>query len=67
MYHNLMGTEEYVNPLTKRVETGFNAWNYRWVNESGEAIYSDDGNLDPARLGLQGFVKSPVRKRFPDR
>ena len=67
MYNNLMGTEEYVNPLTKRVETGSNAWNHRWVNERGEAVYSDDGNLEPARLGLQGFVKSPVRKRFPER
>ena len=67
MYHNLMGTDEYVNPHTKRVEIGSNAWNYRWVNERGEAVYSDDGNMDPERLGLRGFVKSPVRKRFPDK
>jgi len=65
MYQNLMGTEEYVNPHTKKVETGSNAWNHRWVNERGEAVYSDDGNFDPKRLGLEGFVRSPVRKRFP--
>lgn len=67
MYHNLMGTEEYVNPITKKVEVGANAWNHRWVNEHGEAIISDDPNYDPARSGLTGFQRSPVRKRFPDK
>ncbi len=67
MYHNLMRTEEYVNPLTKQVEIGSNEWNYRWVNDKGEAIYSDETNFDPERLGLRGFVRSPVRKRFPER
>lgn len=66
-YHSLMGTEEYVNPLTKQTETGSNAWNYRWVNDRGEAVYTDDASFDPQRAGLQGYVKSPVRKRFPDR
>jgi hypothetical protein len=66
MYHSLMGTEEYVNPLTKKTETGSNAWNYRWVNDRGEAIYSDDASFDPVRAGLSGYVKSPVRKRFPE-
>ncbi len=67
MYHNLMRTEEYVNPLTKEVEVGSNEWNYRWVNDKGEAIYTDDTNFDPERAGLKGFVRSPVRKRFPER
>lgn len=66
-FHNLMGTDEYVNPLTKKVETGSNAWNHRWVNDRGEAIYTDDPNFDPVRAGLSGYVKSPVRKRFPDK
>jgi hypothetical protein len=67
MYHNLMRTEEYVNPLTKEVEVGSNEWSYRWVNDRGEAIYTDDQNFNPERAGLRGFVRSPVRKRFPDR
>jgi hypothetical protein len=66
-FHTLMGTEEYVNPVTKKVEVGSNAWNYRWVNERGEAVYTDDASFDPVRAGLQGFVKSSVRKRFPER
>lgn len=65
MYHNLMRTEEYVNPLTKKVEVGSNEWSHRWVNDRGEAIYTDDPNFDPQRAGLSGFVRSPVRKRFP--
>ncbi|MBE0656986.1 MAG: hypothetical protein IH602_04805 [Bryobacteraceae bacterium] len=67
MHHNIMGTEEYVNPVTKEVEVGSNQWNHRWVNQNGEAIYTDDPNYDPARAGLDGFHRSPVRKRFPDR
>lgn len=67
MHHNLMGTEEYVNPITKETEVGSNQWNYRWVNQNGEAIYTDDSNYDPARQGLAGFQRSPIRKRFPDR
>lgn len=67
MHHNLMSTEEYVNPITREVEVGSNQWNYRWVNQNGEAIYTDDSNYDPARNGLEGFQRSPIRKRFPDR
>jgi len=67
MHHNLMGTEEYVNPISRRTEVGSNQWSYRWVNQNGEAIYTDDPNYDPARHGLEGFERSPVRKRFPDR
>ena len=67
MYHNLMGTEEYVNPLTRKTEIGSNAWNHRWVNDRGEAIYTDDPNFDPVRAGLNGYVKSPVRPRFPSK
>jgi hypothetical protein len=66
-FHTLMGTEEYVNPLTKKVEVGSNAWSHRWVNANGEAIYSDDANYDPKKDGLSGFERSAVRKRFPSR
>jgi hypothetical protein len=66
-FHNLMGTEEYVNPLTKKVEVGSNAWSQRWVNANGEAIYSDDPSYDPKKDGLSGFERSAVRKRFPSR
>ncbi|MBI4894032.1 MAG: hypothetical protein HY821_25670 [Acidobacteria bacterium] len=67
MYHNLMGTDEYVNPKTQKVEIGTNAYKNRWVNERGEAIYTDDDNFDPVRAGLSGYVRSQVRKRFPEK
>jgi hypothetical protein len=67
MYHSLMGTEEYVNPITRKVEVGSNAWDYRWVNDRGETIYTDDPNFDPRSKGLTGYARSPVRKRFPAR
>jgi hypothetical protein len=66
-FHNLMRTEEYFNPHTKKVEVGSNEFNNRWVNSRGEAIYTDDSNYDPKAHGLDGFVRSPIRKRFPDR
>lgn len=66
-FHNLMRTEEYVNPITKKVEVGSQEWNHRWVNANGEAIYTDDPNYDPQSQGLSGFQRSPVRKRFPDK
>jgi len=55
MFHNLM-----------RTEVGSSEWNYRWVNESGETVYSDDPNYDPSKNGLTGFQRSQPRKRFPD-
>lgn len=67
MHHNLMGTDEYVNPLTRKVETGTNAYKHRWVNDRGEAVYTDDDSYDPVRAGLSGYVRSPVRKRFPEK
>jgi hypothetical protein len=63
MQHTLMETEEYVNPLTRKVEIGSNAWRFRWVNNRGEAIYTDDPGYDPVRAGLSGYVRSPVRQR----
>jgi hypothetical protein len=47
MFLNLTGQEEYVNPYTKKIETGSNQWNYRWVNKDNEIIYTDDINYNP--------------------
>ncbi|MFB3787180.1 MAG: hypothetical protein ACE15F_12515 [bacterium] len=66
MYLNLTGQEEYINPFTNKTEIGSNEWNYRWQNELGHIIYTDDMNYDPNRdpaLQVQGYKKSPVRPR----
>jgi hypothetical protein len=66
IYHNLMRTDEYVNPITKQVEVGSSEWSNRWVNENGDAIYTNDPNYDPTKSGLTGFERSQPRKRGPD-
>ncbi len=66
MFLTLTSQEEYVNPYTSEVEVGSNQWKHRWVNQSGDVIYSDDDNynpdLDPV-LNRSDFRKTPVRKR----
>ena len=64
----LTDQEEYVNPHTKQVETGSNQWRRRWVNESGEVIYTDDESYDPntdVNLNRSDWKRTPVRPRFP--
>ena len=65
MYHSLMGTDEYVNPHTKKVETGTNAWQYRWVNSNGEAIYTDDPNYNPRQHGSRRLRAQPGAQTLP--
>ncbi len=68
MFLTLTSQEEYVNPYTQQVETGSNEWKYRWVNGSGEVVYSNDPNYDPNHdlsLNRSDFKRTPVRQRFP--
>jgi hypothetical protein len=66
MFLTLMGQEEYVNPYTKEVEIGTNQWNYRWVNESNDVIYTSNEdynpNIDPNHQ-YSGYKRTPTRKR----
>lgn len=64
----LTGQEDYVNPHTGLVEQGSNQYKRRWINGSGDVIYTDDPNYDPrADPNLQGrtsdFQQSRVRQR----
>lgn len=68
MFLNLMGQEEYVNPYTGETEVGTDQWAHRWVNKSGDVIYSDRDDYDPnqdSALRRGDFKRTPVRKRFP--
>ncbi len=64
-YLNLTSQEDYINPYTSEVETGTNQWDYRWVDDLGNVIYTDqeeyNPNLDP-ELQMDGFRKSNVKK-----
>ena len=66
MFLTLTSQEEYVNPYTKEVEIGSNQWQHRWINKSGDVIYTNDGSYDPrtdVNLNRNDFKRSKVRKR----
>lgn len=66
MFLNLTGQEDYTNPFTGETERGTNEWNYRWENEQGDVIYTDNQNYHPnndADLKVKGFKRSEIRKR----
>ena len=66
MFLTLTDQEEYINPYTHEVETGSNQWQYRWVNEQGDVIYTDREDYDPntdINLHISGFKRTPIRKR----
>lgn len=64
-YLTLTGQNDYKNPLTGKIERDTSEWKNRWVNASGEYIYSNDAlynpNTDPnnPRHGYQ--LTRPVR------
>jgi hypothetical protein len=64
---SITGQDDYVNPHTGEVEQGSNEYQQRWVNSSGDVIYSDNPDYDPSRdSSLQGrtdFKLSSLRPR----
>jgi len=48
-YLTLTGQEDYVNPITGKVERDTGDWSRRWVNANGDYIYSNDTTYDPNR------------------
>ncbi len=66
MYLTLTGQEDYTNPFTRETERGSNEWNYRWENQSGDVIYTDNQNYNPnddVNLVIKGYKRSVIRKR----
>ena len=61
MYLTLTGQEDYKNPFTGEVERDTGEWKNRWINSSGDVIYTDDGSYDPNHdpdLKTSGYKKS---------
>lgn len=46
-YLTLTGQDDYRNPYTGKVERDTSEWKNRWVNSSGEYIYSNDTSYRP--------------------
>ena len=66
MYLNLTGQEDYTNPFTGETERGTNEWNYRWQNDRGDVIYSENQNYSPngdVNITTKGYKRSEIRKR----
>lgn len=65
MYLNLTGQEDYSNPFTGETERGTNEWSYRWENEQGDVIYSDNLNYHPNEdldITVKGYKRSGIKK-----
>ena len=65
MYLNLTGQNEYKNPHTGETETDTNHWKYRWVNNLGEIVYTDQQSYNPnfdQVLNKTGFILSTPRQ-----
>lgn len=68
MFLTLTDQEEYVNPYTNQVEVGSNQWKHRWINASGDVVYSNDDNYTPnqdLQINRSDFKRTPVRERGP--
>jgi hypothetical protein len=66
MYLNLTGQEDYTNPFTGETERGTNEWNYRWQNEQGDVVYSDNQAYSPnadVDIRVKGYKRSEIRKQ----
>jgi len=69
MFLTLTDQEEYINPYTNEIEAGTNQWQHRWINESGDVIYTDSEDYNPntdVNLTRSDFKRSKIRKRFPN-
>ena len=65
MYLTLTGQNEYKNPFSGKIETDTDNWKNRWVNSSGDIIYSVDASYDPNHdpdLNVSGFRRSVPRQ-----
>jgi hypothetical protein len=65
MYLTLTSQNEYKNPHTGEVEMDTDNWKHRWINSSGDIIYSNDDNYNPnhdPNLHVSGYELSAPRK-----
>jgi hypothetical protein len=64
-YLVLTDQEDYINPYTQEVETGTNQWDYRWVDDLGNVLYTDNEEYNPnldIELNMDGFKRSRVKR-----
>jgi hypothetical protein len=62
----ISGQEEYKNPFTGGTELGTSQYRYRWVNNQGDILYTDENSFDPNKYeeyNTREWKTSPVRPR----
>jgi hypothetical protein len=65
MYLTLTGQDEFTNPFSGQPEIDTNAWDRRWLDETGNVIYTNDANYNPNTdpdLNISGFKLSLKRR-----
>ncbi len=65
-YLNLTDQEDYINPYTNEVERGSNQWDYRWIDDLDNVIYTNAEEYNPnydLELQMQGFRKSKIKSK----
>jgi hypothetical protein len=62
----ITGQEEYKNPFTGQMERDRSDYRYRWVNNQGDYLYSDENSFDPNRYeeyNTREWKRTPIRQR----
>jgi len=65
MYLTITGNADYVNPYTGKTEMDNSNYKYRWVDPSGNVIYSDNDSYNPnsdPNLNVSGYKKCAIKK-----
>ncbi len=60
----ISGQDEYRNPFTGKIERDTNYYRYRWVNNEGDVLYTDQNDFDPNRYeeyNTREWKKTPVK------
>jgi len=66
MFQNLRWQENYVNPFTGEIERGSAKWSYRWQNQRGDVIYTNNPDYRPNEdnnLQVKGYKSCEKRQR----
>lgn len=62
----ITGQNEFRNPFTGETEVDTDYWRYRWQDNQGDLLYTDENSLDPNELEpykTREWKRTPVRER----
>ena len=62
----ITGQEEYTNPFTGQHERDTSYYRYRWVNNQGDYLYTDENSFDPNKYeeyNTREWKRTPIMKR----